>query len=92
MAFGVSGPEVFVREPSEAVFFCEVLAECAADGRYTYRRAYQALRSLSPQELFEMYSVWKHSGNEAFRAAFGPLYHRAAGEEETGPLFEGAKP
>lgn len=89
MKFGISGPEVFVKEPKEARFICEVLAEKASDGAYTYRSAYQALRTLSPQELHGLYEVWRRDGNEAFRAAFGPLYHQAAGDPVNGPLFEG---
>ncbi len=81
---------MFVKDPSEAVFICEVLAEYASDGAYKYRQSYQALRSMSPQELFEMYLVQKTEGNEAFRAAFGPHYHREAGESVEGPLFENA--
>lgn len=89
MGIGYSGPEAFVKEPAEARFISEVLAEKAADGAYKYKQSYQALRSLSPQELFEMYRVYRDEGNEAFREAFGPFYHRAAGELVEGPLFEG---
>lgn len=88
MAIGISGPDVFVRDPSEARFIAEVLGECAANGRYTYKRAYAALRSLAPQELFDLYNVWRNDGNQAFRDVFGPYYHRAAGESINGPLFE----
>lgn len=89
MGIGISGPDVFVREPSEARFLCDVLADCASHGKYNRRQAYQALRALSPHELYDMYGIWRTSGNDAFRQAFGPVYHRTAGEEEAGPLFEG---
>ena len=88
MSIGISGPEVFVKDPSEAVFYCDVLADCASYGPYKHRQAYQALRSLAPQELFDLYNVWRNEGNESFRAAFGPYYHRAKGESVEGPLFE----
>jgi hypothetical protein len=84
---GLSGPEALVKDPAEARFLAEVLAECAANGSYTFKRAYAALRSLSPPDLFELYSTWKRDGNDGFRAAFGPYYHRARGEDEAGPLF-----
>ena len=83
-------PEDFVKDPSEARFVCEVLAEKAADGVYPYKRAYQALRSLDPNELFDLYSTLNDDGNDAFRAAFGPYYHSAAGEPVDGPLFQEA--
>lgn len=34
MGVGISGPEVFVREPSEAALICEVPADCASVGLY----------------------------------------------------------
>lgn len=92
MSIGIQGPEEFVKNPSEARFIAKVLAEKAADGAYTYKRAYQALRSLSPQELFDLYNVWRNDGNQAFRDVFGPYYHRAAGESVDGPLFSEVTP
>ena len=88
MGFGYGGPEAFVKDPSEAVFIADVLADAASDGSYPRRKAYAALRSLSPPELYEMYLAWREGGNEGFRQAFGPLYHQAAGETVDGPLFQ----
>ncbi|MFP4066232.1 MAG: hypothetical protein ACLFS5_01905 [Spirochaetaceae bacterium] len=78
---------VFAREPGHARFVCEVLAECAAVSRaYNHRAAYQVLRSLSPEELFELHQTWRR-GNDQFREAFGPVYHRVRGDVPAGPLF-----
>lgn len=88
MRLGFSGPEDFVRDPQEARFICEVLAETASNGSYKYERSYRALRSLAPQELFELYDAHRKHGNEHFRNLFGPYYHRQAGESVNGPLFE----
>jgi hypothetical protein len=75
--------EVFVRDPEHARFICEVLADCAATVReYNHRRAYQALRSLTPDELFSMYRIHRDQGNAAFREAFGSVYHRAQGHKK----------
>lgn len=82
--------QVFVRDPEHARFVCEVLADCASVSRkYSHRKAYQVLRSLTPDELFELYKTRRDEGNDAFREAFGPVYYRAQGKEAVGPLFAG---
>lgn len=89
MAFGAQSPEAFIRDPEYARFICEALADCAAvSPAYSHRKAYQTLRSLAPQDLFELYKTQRYDTNDAFREAFGPVYNRATGEDVNGPLFD----
>lgn len=90
--FGASGPEAIIKDPEFARLVCEVLADSAAAGpsscRYPRRKAYQALRDLSASELYSIYHVHRFQGADAFRRAFGDIYHGKTGAEHAGPLFE----
>lgn len=79
--------KTIVEDPEHARFICDELADCASFGPFKKKASYQVLRSLSPEELFELYQIRCKQNTDAFRKAFGPVYHRVRGEEL--PLFRG---
>lgn len=86
---GVSGPDTFVKDPAEMRFYADVLAEHCAEGPFKRRRSYLVLRSLSPQEFFDVYKAWRDGGNPSLHKVFAKHYFEKAGESASGPLFEG---
>lgn len=85
MSLGTSSPRTLIRDPQHARLVAESLADMASKS-YPHRKAYQVLRSLAPAELYEMLEA-SRSGGEAFRRAFGAVYHRYVGEPAVGDLF-----
>ncbi len=81
--------EGMIADPAHTKFIADVLSDFASNGKYPKNKAYQVLRTLSPEELFELYDIACRKGNEEFRKAFGPVYHETRGEAE-GPLFKEA--
>ncbi len=79
--------QMLINDHKHAILVCEVLADIASNGKYKWKTAYSVLRSLSPVELFEIYSVCMDRGNESFREEFGSLYHAKQGDS-LGPLFQ----
>jgi hypothetical protein len=78
--------EGMIADPAHTKFIADVLSDFASNGKYPKNKAYQVLRSLSPEELFELYDIACRKGNEEFRKAFGPVYHGARGDND-GDLF-----
>jgi len=80
MSLGVSGPQVFIRHPEEMPFYCDCLSDVAARSRQiSKRKAYQVLRSLNAQQLFDLYDTERRDGKDAFVAAFMPVYAGVVG-------------
>lgn len=80
-----------MRHPEDARLYAEMMAETAgARKQFSTRKAYQVLRSLNPQEFFDMWEVWNRDRNEYIHA-FGPVYNKSLGKDLAGPLFSAGK-
>lgn len=77
--------EILRAHPNEAETFFEIVADRAIDCGLKPKVVRTVIHEL-PHDLF--LELYYEKSKERFLARFAPLYYRAAGEPQIGPLFE----